>query len=300
MYSYINWSLLMERQKRITVISLSALLCVAITIPFVRLTQANPIISVYNDIPPPEGAQAPIITIHTPTNGSSYPKSLTLTFDVTIARTNGDKSLDGVTKIYYKGSWAPNEITVAEDCLGSFSVDLSNVKGGNHSVTIYAMGIGYIQTGEDYRVENDIIYSYNYFDRFEMVGSSTVNFFKDLVSPAITVLSPTNRTYDTPDVPLDFTVSEETSVIAYCLDGKENQTITESVILRGLAEGAHNITLYAADLAGNAATPQTVFFRVDLSNYFLVPFIASLATVAIVISFLGLRVYFKKHRRHSN
>ena len=53
-------------------------------------------------VSPPVGTQAPIITIHTPQNGSYHSKNLTLTFDVTIPKTNGDKSIDAVTKLYYK------------------------------------------------------------------------------------------------------------------------------------------------------------------------------------------------------
>jgi hypothetical protein len=97
---------------------------------------------------------------------------------------------------------------------------------------------------------------------------------------------------------LDFTVSEAASEILYCLDGKENQTITGSVTLRGLAEGAHNVTLYAADLAGNAAAPKILFFSVDLPESFpIMPVTASIATVAIVSFGLGLLVYLKKHKR---
>jgi hypothetical protein len=218
---------------------------------------------------------------------------------VTIPKTNSDKSLDTVTKIYYKGSWETNEIIVAEGCFGFFSIDLSDVRGGNLSVTIYAVGVDYIETGEDFREENGVIRSYNYYDRFEMTGYSTVSFIKDLIPPRISVLSPQNKTYVTSDVEVDFTVSEAVSQILYCLDGKENQTITGSVTLTGLAEGAHNVTLYAADLAGNAAASKTLFFSVDLPESFpIVPVAASVTALAVVsASLLSLLMYFKKRKR---
>ena len=170
------------------------------------------------------------------------------------------------------------------------------MRGGNLSVIIYTVGEGYIETGEDYREENDVIYSYHYYDRFEMIGYSTVSFIKDLVSPRITVLSSLNRTYVTSDVALDFTVSEVASEILYCLDGRENQTITGSLILRGLVEGAHNVTLYAADLAGNTAVTKTLFFNVDLSeSFFIISIIASIVTVAIIVT--GILVYFKNTKK---
>jgi hypothetical protein len=129
-----------------------------------------------------------------------------------------------------------------------------------------------------------------------MTGYSTVSFIKDLVSPRISFLFPPNRPCVTSDVELDFTVSEAASEILYCLDGKENQTVTESVALTGLKEGAHNVTLYAADLAGNAAAPKTLVFNVDLPEIFpIMPVTAPIATVTIVS--VGLLAYFKKCNR---
>ena len=263
---------------------------------FVKSTQANPIINVYNDISPPEWTQAPIITIYTPINGSSYPQNVTLSFDVAIPQTNGDKSLDGVTIIYYEGSWETSQTTVAERCQGSFSVDLSDVRGGNLSVTIYAVGEGLIETGEVFREEDGVLYSYHYFDRFELVGFSSVNFVKDLVPPRITVSSPKDVVYTSSEVLLDFTVSEVASEILYSLDGKENQTTAGSLTLTNLSEGAHNVTLYVADLAGNAAVPQTIFFSVDLLESFTFVFItASIIIIIVVVVAVFLQVRKHKH-----
>ena len=270
------------------------LLAVAMSLIF-KPTQANPIINVYNDISPPEGAQPPIITIQTPINGSSYLNDVTLTFDVTAPRISGDEALDAITKVYYKASWEAKEVLVAEKRLGSFSIDLSNVRGGNLSVTIYAVGEGLIQTGEDFREENGVVYSYNYYDRFELIGYSTVSFAKDFVPPRLTALSPQNRTYATSDVDLDFTVNEATSEMLYCLDGKENQTITGNVTLTGLENGAHKVTIYASDLAGNAATPTTIYFNVDSPTFLITAIAASVATVAVIS--LVLIIYLKK-RKH--
>jgi hypothetical protein len=128
-----------------------------------------------------------------------------------------------------------------------------------------------------------------------MTGCSTVSFIKDLVSPRISFLSPPNGTYVTSNFELDFTVSEAVSQILYCLDGKANQTLTGSLTLTGLAEGAHNVTLYAADLAGNAAEPKTLFFNVDLPEPF--PIIPVIAVLAVAVVGIGLLVHFKK-RKH--
>jgi len=283
-------------KQLITLIIVSVLLFSALAGAFfVKSAKANPIMNVYNDVSPPEDAQPPIITIHTPTNGSSYPNDVTLAFNVAVPRITGDEALDGIMKIYYEASWKSKEIIVAERRHGSFSIDLSDVRGGNLSVTIYAVGVGYIQTGEEFRKEGDVIWSYNYYDRFEMTGYSSVSFIKDVIPPRITLLSIQNTTHASSDVELEFTVNEEAQVL-YCLDGTENQTATGSVILTGLENGAHSVTLYASDLAGNPATPQTLLFNVDAIEPFpTILVIASLITVATVGS--GLLFYFKK-RKH--
>jgi hypothetical protein len=139
--------------------------------------------NVYRDVSPPEGAQPPIITIHTPTNGSACPNDVKLTFYVTAPKTRGDEAIDAITKIYYKASWETSTVTVAEKRSGSFSIDLSDVQGGDLSVKIYAVGVGYIQTGEEFREEDNLVWSYIYYDRFEMTGYSTVSFTKAPLPP---------------------------------------------------------------------------------------------------------------------
>ena len=292
----------MRKKPCLAAVIISALLFSAVAGGFfVGSTQANPIINVYNDVSPPEGAQPPIITIHTPTNGSSYPNYVTLAFDVAVPRISGDEALDGITKIYYEASWKTKEIIVAERRHGSFSIDLSDVRGGNLSVTIYAVGVGYIQTGEDFREEGDVIWSYNYYDRFEMTGYSSVSFIKDLIPPMINFQSPQNTTHLSPDVEVGFTVNEVTSEVLYCLDGKENQTATGIVTLTGLENGTHNVTLYAADLAGNTATPKTLYFNVNAPEPFPITAVtASIATAATMSLCLGLLMYFKKRKTLQN
>jgi hypothetical protein len=286
---------------------ISALLFLTVaTAFFVKSTKANPYYphDEFTEVPPPAGTQPPEIIIHTPQNGSFYPKNFNLTFDVIVPKTNGDKSLDAVTELYYKGSWEPKEIKITQfnergyqTSIGdnaSFSIDLSHVGGGNRSISIYAVGVGsYIV--DQYIKDNT---RYLFWEKFKMSSFSTVSFTKDVVSPSISFLSPPNGTYTTSDVELDFTVSEAASEVLYCLDGKANQTLTGSLALTGLENGAHNVTLYAADLAGNTADPKTLFFIVDVPEPFpIVPVTTAFATVAIVLLSVGLLVYFKK-RKH--
>ena len=80
-------------------------------------------------------------------------------------------------------------------------------------------------------------------------------------TPAITNLSIENKTYTTPDLPLNFNVNENTSKVAYSLDGKNNVTIAGNTTLTGLSVGAHNLTVYAWNNNGSVAS-QTVNFAV--------------------------------------
>jgi hypothetical protein len=251
----------------------------------------------WTEVPPPAGTQAPIIAIHAPQNGSYYPKNLNLTLDVIIPKTNGDISVDyGVSELYYVGSWKPNEITYIAKNFGentSFSINLAAIPGGNLSVTLYAVGVGYYVTSEEFDAETYTMITH--FATFEMNSYSTVSFIKDLVPPRVTVQSPQNTTYNSSEVKLDFTVNEEVSQIHFSLDGKVNQTFTGNNDLTGLTNGEHNVVLYVADLAGNEVSSKTVFFSVNVPEPFpVVPAIAVSVTSIVAVVGLGLLVYLKK------
>jgi hypothetical protein len=135
-----------------------------------------------------------------------------------------------------------------------------------------------------------------HFDTFKMYSYSTVSFIKDLVPPRITVQSPQNTTYYSSEVKLDFTVTEGVSQILYNLDNKGNQTISGNSTLTGLLNGEHNMTLYVADLAGNAVSSKTLFFNVNSPEPFpIVPVAVAVAVIALamVLSLL----LFRRHRK---
>jgi hypothetical protein len=85
----------------------------------------------------------------------------------------------------------------------------------------------------------------------------------DTTPPTITILSPTNKTYVTDSVQLNFTISEPTSWIGYSLDGQENVTIVANTILTNLTEGSHNIVVFANDTKGNMGKSSIVYFSVS-------------------------------------
>ena len=73
----------------------------------------------------------------------------------------------------------------------------------------------------------------------------------DTTPPIITITSPQNITYNTPSVTLSYSVNEPTSWVGYSLDSTANVTLSGNTTLSILAEGAHSITMWANDTAGN-------------------------------------------------
>jgi len=121
-----------------------------------------------------------------------------------------------------------------------------------------------------------------------------VSFIIDTTPPTVSVESVENKTYYTSDLPLNFTVNESVSHIAYSLDGQANVTIAGNTTLSGLSVGTHNITIYATDRAGNVRDSETIYFSVD-APFPSTMVIAPLASVAVAGA--GLLVYFKKRKR---
>lgn len=119
--------------------------------------------------------------------------------------------------------------------------------------------------------------------------------------PAISIVSPQNKTYTTTDVSLDFTASDTTSSIKYSLDGQANVTITESTTLSGLAEGVHSLTVYAQNSDGQTGTSETIYFTISQgakptqSEAFPLTWIVAIIAVVVVVGIVLL--YFLKIKK---
>jgi hypothetical protein len=85
----------------------------------------------------------------------------------------------------------------------------------------------------------------------------------DTTPPAISILSPENKTFAINHVPLIFTINESASWICYSLDGQPNVTITQNITLTGLLDGTHKVIVYANDTFGNMGTSEMVYFADD-------------------------------------
>jgi hypothetical protein len=129
------------------------------------------------------------------------------------------------------------------------------------------------------------------------LGSACVTFTIDTTPPNVSVASPENKTYDMFDVPLNFTVDEPVSQIAYSLGGQDNVTVDGNTTLTGLSAGEYNVTVYAQDLVGNVGASETIYFNIaeEPEPFPTTLVVASIATVAVIG--VSLLVYFKKRKR---
>jgi hypothetical protein len=159
---------------------------------------------------------------------------------------------------------------------------LTNLSQGPHNITVWI------------RAEK------NYLSYGVRVGYvlTTVSFNIDSIPPNISILSPEPKAYNTSDVPLDFTVNETVAQITYSLDEQENITATGNMTLTRLSNGAHNVTVYATDEAGNIGASETVTFTVAVPEPFPTTLVIASVSVALVaVVFMGLLIYFKKRNR---
>jgi hypothetical protein len=115
------------------------------------------------------------------------------------------------------------------------------------------------------------------------------------VPPEVKILSPVNQTYDVPNVSLAFAVNKTASWMGYSLDGRDNVTVNGNTTISGLANGSHNVTVYARDEFGNVGASETVYFSVEVPFPVVPVAAASAASVAVAVA--GLLVYLRR-RNH--
>lgn len=149
------------------------------------------------------------------------------------------------------------------------------------------------QTGSDGLGDTPYIIDQNNQDSFPLMPYGS--------PPAISIVSPENKTYTVNSVSLRFTVSETTLWIKYSLDGQANVTITEDITLSGLADGVHSITVYAQDTDGQTGTSETIYFTIaegaetPQSESFPITWIAA---IIVVVAIVGVALlYFLKIKK---
>jgi len=291
-----------EKKALLTAAFVSVLLLSTVAATqFVNLGQANPYIRDWKkegEVPPPDGTNPPVVSIFSPANHTFYPSNdLILNFSVTIERSN-NISL-GLSELYYTASWQKDRTNVDLRSFwvknnytypSTFSINMTAVPEGPRWLEVYA-----VATGFAYETRHELkgISYTTYYVGYKISSSSVVNFTIDTTPPSISVLAMENKTYDTSDVSLSFTANEPVSQTSYSLDGQDNVTIAGDTILTGLSEGAHNITVYATDNAGNIGASEIITFTIAKPEPLPTTMIIA-PIVSVVVIGVGLLVYFKK------
>ncbi len=244
-------------------------------------------------VPPDQETYPPIITITSPVNNTAYNTSrLPLTFNVTApqSRTASYVTVDRVT---YEVDWRKEPISVLNGPhqQPSLNLWLSNVSEGQHTILITARGMGQITN------EKELSYKW-----FFISSSVTICFTIDRTPPTVSFLPPENVS-STSAVPLNLTINESYSKIAYSLNGQQNVTVIGNSTIPYLPSGIHNISFYVWDIAGNIGTSETANFSVTemlqtakrADNFLFLPTAAAFSTVVIV----GIVLLFKRRRNES-
>jgi outer membrane protein assembly factor BamB len=172
----------------------------------------------------------------------------------------------GLCNVIYKASWETQSRTIYhwsynspdiwEDddpnpqSVFSYTVDLKNVPIGPQQIEVTASGVGYT---------TDVSRWYLYTGS----GSSLIHFIVAADPPAIDVVSPENKEYNTNSIPLIFYTKEETPWLGYSLDNTANVTINGNTTLTGLSDGYHSIAVYANGTKWNAGKSSDVLFKVN-------------------------------------
>jgi len=258
---------------------------------FVKLGAANPFYEERRTDPP-------VISIHSPVNGTNVNSAL-LNFTVTkpewwvgtpgsqgLAQTLNSVVIEIDGKYYGGASGFDSSLATPFD----YAASLTNLADGHHNLTVRAYATGFV-------VEIHGIWKYS----VPVNSSSIVYFTLDTISPRVSVMSMENKKYDDTDLSLNFTVNEPCSQFSYVLDGQENVTVAGNTTLAGLSIGAHNVTVYAWDAAGNVGASEIMTFTVaepepQPEPFPAAPVVAASAASAAAVG-VALLVYFKK-RKH--
>ncbi len=267
-----------RRDLGLSVLALLALLLVGTN--FVGYSAANPY-TFTGEVPPDQETYPPIITITSPINNTAYNTSrISLMFNVTAPQstTASSSTVQGVS---YEGDWQKEAINVLHggQKQPSFNLWLSNVSEGQHTIVIKAVGEG---TYPDER-------EWFFYKEFIISSTATITFTIDHTAPAVSVLPPENVS-STSEIPLNLTVNEAYSKIAYSLNGQHNVTVTGNSTLPHLDAGEYNETFYVWDAAGNVGSSQTANFSVAetqntpeaANDSLLLQAVAVISTVVVV------------------
>jgi hypothetical protein len=213
------------------------------------------------------------LTITFPTNTTHKSNTLIVSYDARFVSVQTELvtySIDGNENVTilsqpFSGLWE----TV------SGNTTLHDLSEGSHHLELYSNGLSYY---------GNIVSGY-----------AEVYFSIDTVFPSISILTVESKTYNAPEISLNFTVSEPTEWMGYSLDNQTIVAIGGNTTLRDLSSGSHSLVVYANDVAGNTGSSETVNFTI--ADPFPTTLLIGSSIAVAVVAGLGLLVYFKK-RKH--
>ncbi len=182
----------------------------------------------------------------------------------------------------------------------NYSGALKELSEGEHNLTVSVSStLSYKPEGSAWW-EKPLVYT--------VINSSSVYFTTDTIRPTISILSLENKTYYGTSLPLDLTVSEPVSWIGYSfadvywinntlgekVTPQANVTITGNTTLPELAYGAHILTVYANDTAGNIGVSETIYFSTEIGS---LP-TTWLAGAVVLMVAVDLGLLFSLRKRH--
>ncbi len=91
------------------------------------------------------------------------------------------------------------------------------------------------------------------------------------LSIGITILSPTNTTYNKRNIPLTFYVNAPSKYLLSSVNGAFNLSISGNTTLGNLPDGVYSVKVNAMDEDYNWGTSQTVFFSVNSEDPYVFP-----------------------------
>jgi hypothetical protein len=282
-----------SRQGKLSISVIAFLVMLMVDANLVGYGVANPYM-ITGQVPPDQETYPPTINVASPNNNTAYTTSrVSLAFNVTAPQSR-TASFTTLQRVTYQTDWKKGTNDILQGCpeQAAFNFSLSKVPEGQHNIVINAVGMGF------YTNEKELTRK-----MFFISSTATISFTIDGTAPTISVLPPENVSSNS-EVPLNLTVSEAYSKIAYSLNGQQNVTVSANSTIPPLPAGEYNITVYAWDTAGNLGTSETEYFSVAAippaaqtsDGFFIVPAAGALLTAVVIV---GVVLFFKK-RSHAS
>ena len=133
------------------------------------------------------------------------------------------------------------------------------VDGAVNSTT---MNSGYVISGLPDGIHNVTITG---IDNTGNIDIKTILFTTDTVAPLISIINPTNTTYNLNSVTLSYSVIEVSSISIYINGVVNSTTMNNGYVLSDLSNGSYNITIVGIDNAGNIGLT-TIIFEIEVVN----------------------------------